>query len=119
MSNDYTLMVSAPAELPAPCPCCGSDARVWQYIDKPGAEVERVVMCDRAGGLGPRDALVYEGCLLQMPPQDFYKATGREAVRYWNGYAKALESEQRANRWKRVRALRASPPPPQPVEPTP
>lgn len=96
MNNDYRPMEPPPAEAVARCPCCGSSARVWEYTDKPGAPVERVVMCDHEGGIGPRDALVYEGCLLQMPPQDFYRGTGREAVRYWNEYAQALVAERGA-----------------------
>jgi hypothetical protein len=88
--NTYRLMEPPPAEPLEACPCCGSVSSVWEYIDEPGSDVQRVVMCGHSGGVGPRDALVYEGCLLQMPPADFYRATGREAVRYWNEYAKAL-----------------------------
>ena len=106
MDNDYKLMQPPPAEPIEACPCCGSSARVWEYVDKPGAVVERVVMCDQSGDIGPRDSLMYEGCLLQMPPQDFYRGTGREAVRYWNEYAKALTAAQRANRWKSAQVLR-------------
>ena len=100
MNNEYKLMEPQPAEPLDACPCCGSTARVWEYVEKTGGPVVRVVMCDHSGGIGPRDALVYEGCLLQMPPDDFYRETGREAVRYWNGYAKALTAARRANRWK-------------------
>ena len=106
MDNDYKLMQPPPAEPIEACPCCGSSARVWEYVDTPGAVVERVVMCDQSGDIGPRDSLMYEGCLLQMPPQDFYRGTGREAVRYWNEYAKALTAAQRANRWKSAQVLR-------------
>jgi hypothetical protein len=106
MTHDYSLMEPPPAEPLEACPCCGSSARVWQYTEAPGAEVQRVVMCDHEGDIGPRDSLVYEGCLLQMPPNDFYRATGREAVRYWNEYAKALTAVQRASRWNAARVLR-------------
>lgn len=94
MNHDYQKMEPPPAEPVEWCPCCGGSATVWQYIDKPGASVERVVMCDHSEDLGPRDSLVYNGCLLAMPPQDFYKGTGREAVRYWNEYAKALTAKR-------------------------
>lgn len=106
MSDDYRLMLPAPPEAIEPCPCCGSSARVWEFV---GATVQRVVMCDHEGDIGPRDSLVYEGCLLQMPPDDFYRGTGRDAVRYWNEYAKALTATQRANRWKTAQVLREEP----------
>jgi hypothetical protein len=106
MHDDYRPMEPAPAEPLEACPCCGSSARVWEYSEAPGATVQRVVMCDQSGSIGPRDSLVYEGCLLQMPPNDFYRGTGRDAVRYWNEYAKALTAAQRANRWKTAQVLR-------------
>lgn len=106
MRDDYYLMEPPPAEALEACPCCGSSARVWVYAEDPTMPVTRVVMCDHSGSIGPRDALVYEGCLLQMPPDDFYRETGREAVRYWNEYAKALTATQRANRWKTAQVLR-------------
>lgn len=106
MANDYKLMHPQPAEPLGACPCCGSGAEVWEYVENPGDIVERVVMCSRDGNIGPRDSLMYEGCLLHMPPKDFYRGTGREAVRYWNEYAKALMSLQRTNRWKSAQVLR-------------
>ncbi len=107
MTDAYRLMEPAPTEPVEPCPCCGSSARVWEYIEDEHHAVTRVVMCDHEGDIGPRSSLVYEGCLLQMPPDDFYRETGRDAVRYWNKYAKALTATQRANRWKTAQILRA------------
>ena len=46
------------------------------------------------------------GCLLYLPPQPFYRATIREAVRYWNDYAKALEKLRRAKHWETAKVLR-------------
>lgn len=109
MNQDYQKMEPPPSEPVQPCPCCSSSATVWQYIDKPGGPVERVVMCDHQEDIVPRDSVAYSGCLLAMPPQDFYKATGREAVRYWNDYAKALTELARANRWKTAQVLRKQP----------
>ncbi len=105
--HNYYLMEPPPAaEAVEPCPCCGSSARVWVYAEAPTAPVKRVVMCDHSGDIGPRDSLLYEGCLLCMPPNDFYRDTGRDAVRYWNEYAKALTAKQRATRWKTANVLR-------------
>ncbi len=97
MNDDYRQMVPQPAEPVESCPCCGGAATVWDYIENPDSVVQRVVMCDTQDSLGPRDALVYSGCLLAMPPNDFYKSTGRDAVRYWNAYARALSVLRRAN----------------------
>ena len=109
MNNDYKKMEPAPTEQVERCPCCGSTATVWEYIDKPGAVVERVAMCDNFDGIGPRDTQAYSGCLLCMPPQDFYKGTGREAVKFWNEYAKALNAHRRAENWKHATLLREAP----------
>lgn len=108
MDDIYRLMEPAPSEPAQACPCCGSSARVWEYVEKPGAEVMRVVMCDNHDSIGPRDSMVYEGCLLQMPPNDFYRGRGHDAVRYWNEYAKALTALQRKNRWQTAQALRTT-----------
>ena len=112
MNNDYRLMEPAPSEPLERCPCCGSSARVWEYIETPGAAVMRVVMCDHGDDIGPRYSLVYAGCLLAMPPNDFYRATGREAVRYWNEYAKALTAFRRRENWNahRLGVLRSDQP---------
>lgn len=108
MHDDYRQMVPAPPEPVEPCPVCGSPASVWEYSEKPTDEVQRVVMCEKGDDLGPRDGLVWNGCLLYMPPQDFYKATGRDAVRYWNEFAKATNAHRRAENWLRHKALRAA-----------
>lgn len=104
--HDYSLMEPPPAEPVRPCPCCGAQARVWQYAENPSTPVTRVVMCDTQNDVGPRDSGVNSGCLLSMPPDDFYRARGADAVRYWNEFAEALCALQRANRWETHRALR-------------
>lgn len=72
------------------CPVCNSPGEVWQYSDSPDSQLLRVVMCTRGEAFGPQEGIVNEGCLLYMPPEAFYRATTKEAVRYWNDYAKAL-----------------------------
>jgi len=96
MNHVYRPMEPQPADAVDECPCCGDKASVWEYVESPNHPVTRVVMCDYSGSIGPRDAAVYEGCLLHMPPDDFYQPTGREAVRYWNEYARALTAVRRA-----------------------
>lgn len=78
-----------------PCPICGSGTEVWQYADNPGAQLLRVVMCTRGDRFGPqiRESLM-GGCLLYMPPQEFYQATTKEAVRFWNEYAEAVAAQR-------------------------
>ena len=84
-------------ELPIPreshldlCPVCGSDAELWQHSESVESPTRKFVRCTNYGGFGPQDREVYEGCLLSMPPHEFYKATVHEAVKYWNQYALAL-----------------------------
>ena len=88
------------------CPVCGADAELWQYSRSETAPTNKAVMCSNGERFGPQDDPGDDGCLLYMPPEDFYKATIREAVAFWNDYARALMAIQRANRWRRHSALR-------------
>lgn len=76
------------------CPCCGGPAELWQYSDSPTSPCTKVVMCGTSEAIGPQitddDILGTPGCPLYMPQQGAYKATIREAVRYWNEFAVAL-----------------------------
>lgn len=72
------------------CPVCGSDAELMQHSESDTAPTRRVVWCTNGDGFGPQDREVFEGCLLCLPPHEFYKATIHEAVQYWNEYAQAL-----------------------------
>ena len=90
------------------CPCCGSAAQLWQYSESATAPTSKVICCENAEQFGPQDGLVNGGCLLYMPPEGFYRPTLREAVKYWNEYAKALTSQQRARRWEAAQVLRSN-----------
>ena len=104
------------AELPAgahvePCPVCGADAELWQYSkDFKNGPIDKVVMCANGERFGPQDGAVNEGCLLYMPPQDFYRGRVVEAVKFWNQYAKALNAQRRGRNWKRAQVLREATP---------
>lgn len=105
MRNDYN-------PLPAPeglelCPCCGGTPKLWQYSESPDAPTTKVVMCQTNEPIGPQDGLANEGCPLYMPPDAHYRPTIREAVRFWNDFAKALTALQRTNRWKHHKTIRA------------
>lgn len=89
-----------------PCPCCGMDAQLWRYAKSETDPSTPVVMCENGDKFGPQDGMANEGCLLYMPPDNFYRATIREAVKYWNEYANALMTMQRKNRWKTASVLR-------------
>ena len=89
-----------------PCPICGSAVELWQYAETETSPTTKSVMCSNGERFGPQDGLVNEGCLLFMPPDNFYRATTREAVKYWNEYAKALGSLRRKNNWANYCALR-------------
>ena len=100
------------AELPVgthvePCPVCGADAELWQYsTDFKNGPIDKVLMCSNGEKFGPQEGLTNEGCLLYMPPQDFYHGRIVEAVNYWNEYAKAMNAQRRQRNWERAQVLR-------------
>lgn len=75
------------------CPVCHARPSLWEYVNTHG-NASKVVCCTRGEPFGPQmltvTGLMNEGCLLYMPPDAFYRATRREAVKYWNTYAEAL-----------------------------
>ena len=91
----------------APCPVCGADADLFQYSeDFKNGPIEKAVMCTNGEKFGPQDGAVNEGCLLYMPPRDFYHGRIVDAVKFWNEYASALNAQRRKRNWKRARVLR-------------
>jgi hypothetical protein len=115
MHDDYKqLDLSQIASVPPnggptlePCPVCGSEAQLWQYSESDTAPRKLLGMCSHGEPIGPQDGLTNEGCLLYMPPNQFYRETIRDAVRYWNEFAKALTA---------MRAAGAAVPAPTPTE---
>lgn len=103
----YRLMTPQPAL--ESCPVCGSAAAVWEFSEKRSDPVQRVVMCANGERFGPQDGIQNDGCLLYMPPEQFYHGRGADAVRYWNEYAKAINAQRRARNWGRHSALRQEP----------
>ncbi len=88
------------------CPCCGAKPELWQYSTADDAPATKCVMCTTNEAIGPQDGLTNEGCPLYMPPDRHYRATIREAVKFWNDFAKALTALQRKNRWVNANVLR-------------
>jgi hypothetical protein len=72
-----------------PCPVCGSSALAWRLSDTPNSPTVTAVMCEYSDPIGAQNPL-YAGCLLFLPPTDFYRATAREAVAFWNTFAADL-----------------------------
>jgi hypothetical protein len=90
------------------CPVCGSEAALWQYSESETTPRKLLVCCTHGDAIGPQDGLTNEGCLLYMPPENFYRETIRDAVRYWNEFAKALSTLRRQNNWKTAQVLRGN-----------
>jgi hypothetical protein len=107
----YRRMVPQPAGTLEPCPVCGSKAVVLEFSEEPTDPVQRVVMCENGERFGPQDGIRNDGCLLYMPPEQFYHGRGADAARYWNEYAKALTAQRRKRSWERHSALREEPRP--------
>lgn len=95
-----------------PCPVCSADAQVYTYRDDSvNGPVQKLVTCTAGGMFGPQDAdTIHPGCLLFMPPIDFYHATIREAVKFWNDYARSLGVIRRKNNWNRHKITRQGAP---------
>jgi hypothetical protein len=89
-----------------PCPVCRSAAELWRRSDSPSAPTETAVCCSSGEAFGPQTGEAAAGCLLFMPPDDFYRGTIREAVKYWTEYANALEAKRRARNWEIAKPLR-------------
>jgi hypothetical protein len=106
MHDDYKQL-EAPAGVQIErCAVCGSAPQLWQYSTSPTAPTKKLVMCSHGDVIGPQSGLIHEGCLLYMPSDDFYRDTIRDAIRFWNEFAKALSSLRRANNWKHAQPLR-------------
>lgn len=109
MNHDlYRRMTPQPTLPIEPCPVCGSDAVVWEFSEGPTHPVRRVVMCENGERFGPQDGIMNDGCLLYMPPEQFYHGRGADAARYWNEYAKALSAQRRKRNWERHSMFRAA-----------
>lgn len=95
-----------------PCPCCGADASMWEFVTERGAQ--KVGMCTNGEAFGPQQdehqGITNAGCPLYMATPGHYQPTIREAVSFWNEYAKALTALQRSNRWRRAQVLRSKEP---------
>lgn len=68
----------------AACPVCGGPAELYEDTLKSGS-VRKVVCCST----GEASAQLAGGCVLFLPPEEFYYPTIREAARHWNSYAEA------------------------------
>lgn len=92
----FTKLATQPEGM-SECPCCGSKEELWQFIDEDCQSAYRLVACPNSKPIGPQSGLATVGCLLYLPPQDFYRPTVREAVKYWNEFATALKAQRMKN----------------------
>ena len=105
--DDYKRLDLPAGATLMPCPVCKSDAEIWQYSESETAATRKAVCCSFKETFGPQDGILNEGCLLYMPPDGFYQPTIRDAIKYWNEYAKALGILSRKNGWSKHKAFRA------------
>ena len=78
MSKEEFLKLKSLAKL-KPCPYCGSPNELWQH--EPGTGyAQKVVMCSNSGN----EDNDIEPCPMNMPPEGFYMATRREAIKIAN-----------------------------------
>lgn len=62
------------------CTFCGWPAELYSRSNADGTFSEKAVMCSNFGDDDPTG----NACPLHLPPEDFYHATKREAIQYWN-----------------------------------
>ena len=96
MNDEYKRLDTPSDAHLEPCPCCGSNPRVRQYVNDLG-DTFQVVMCTFGDSIGPQNDELSNGCPLYFPSMEAYRATIREAVQYWNEFAKALTAIRREN----------------------
>lgn len=106
--DDYKRLEIPKGKVLQPCPVCGHDAELWQYSTSIDSPTTKVVMCANGDPFVPQERTTGEGCLLYMPPDQFYRNRIVEAVKYWNEYALALMKIQRTKRWERAQILRSN-----------
>ena len=95
--DDYKPLVTPAGVTLRACPVCGAAPEIWQYSMSDDAPTSKAVMCSNGERIGPQDGVANDGCVLYMPPENFYRSRIVEAVKYWNEYAVAL-LQIRANR---------------------
>ena len=106
MNHEYLMLDTPAGTTLEACPVCGSTACVYQYQKEEDGPAQKLICCSNGEAFGPQIAAPTEGCLLYMPPDDFYRATIREAAKYWNEYAKALEAFRRKKHWETTQVMR-------------
>ncbi len=104
--DDYKALTTPDGTRLDACPVCGHPAELWQYSTSTDGPTTKLVCCTRGDPFGPQEGQAMGGCLLYLPPQPFYQATIREAVRYWNDYARALVKLRTAKHWETAKVLR-------------
>lgn len=72
------------------CPVCGSKAEIYRRSE--GDTNKVAVMCSNGDPIGPQKDidLPRVGCLLSLPPEEFYQPSIRQAVSYWKRYYWAI-----------------------------
>ena len=105
MKDEYKRLDTPSGAHLEPCPCCGSIPKVRQYVDDLG-DTTKVVMCSFGSPIGPQNDELSNGCPLYFPSMEAYRATIREAVEYWNEFAKALTAIRRESRREARKVMR-------------
>lgn len=72
-----------------PCVLCGKAAELWEYTAAVNGPT-KVAMCPTVDTGGAED------CPFVMPPQSYYRATKREAIKYWNDHRLEVSPAHRA-----------------------
>jgi hypothetical protein len=76
------------------CAVCGSMPELWEHKER-GGTFSKVLMCPNGEEVCPDEHSINAGCPMFMPNMDFYKATRREAIDFWNKWNDAMGKQRR------------------------
>ena len=76
------------------CSVCGSMPELWEHKEK-SVTWSKVLMCPNSESLLPEKEMLNDGCPMSMPGMDFYKATRREAIDFWNKWNEVMTAQRR------------------------
>lgn len=109
MKGDYTLLEGAIVPTLLSCPCCGSKAQAWRYKESESTTTVSIC-CSNGEPIGPQEqsgGITSTGCVLYMPPGEFYRPRIKDAAAYWNAYVEAISQLRRKNSWAEKSSLRS------------
>jgi hypothetical protein len=77
------------------CAVCGSMPELWEHKEIGGTWSKTLMCPNNESVCSTVEQIIDEGCPMFMPGRDFYKATRREAIDFWNKWNEAMTAQRR------------------------